>query len=398
MCDVMASVANDPTLPESNRRQFLKVLGAAAAAGGLVASGVGTALASPGGNNGLGRGGKGRTRLVLLGTAGGPSYAQSERFGISTAVVYGDSTYIVDLGLGSLMRFRQSSASGTPGVASMWNGVRGVFFTHMHSDHLTDWPAAWATVNANSIGRPATAPKIEVFGPGNRGVLPRIFPSNRPVPPQAPYNPADPTPGITGMTDYLTKAWANDFNDRFYDGNFAGPASVFHVQDIPAPYTPTPLGLPPAMDPFPVWKDGDVTVTATLVDHHPTAPAFGFRFDTPDGSVTISGDTAVSPNLIKLAQGTDYLVHEVIDPDFVEKLVLTLPPQQQAPLREHLLGAHTTIEQVGAAVAEPAGAKNLVLTHLVPADNPKGRWMEAKKGYSGRLVVGEDLMELRVGG
>ena len=398
MCDVMASVANDPTLPESNRRQFLKVLGAAAAAGGLVASGVGTALASPGGNNGLGRGGKGRTRLVLLGTAGGPSYAQSERFGISTAVVYGDSTYIVDLGLGSLMRFRQSSASGTPGVASMWNGVRGVFFTHMHSDHLTDWPAAWATANANSIGRPVNAPKVEVFGPGNRGVLPRIFPSNRPVPPQAPYNPADPTPGITGMTDYLTKAWANDFNDRFYDGNFAGPAAVFHVQDIHAPYTPTPLGSPPAMDPFLVWKDGDVTVTATLVDHHPTAPAFGFRFDTPDGSVTISGDTAVSPNLIKLAQGTDYLVHEVIDPDFVEKLVLTLPPQQQAPLREHLLGAHTTIEQVGAAVAEPAGAKNLVLTHLVPADNPKGRWMEAKKGYSGRLVVGEDLMELRVGG
>jgi len=394
MCDVISQVAGDPALPESNRRQFLKVLGATAAAGGLVAAGVRPAAAAPGAGNGRG-GRNGRTRLVLLGTGGGPTVLDAERYGISTAVVYGDQVYVVDLGLGSFLRLRQSSASGEQGVASTFNRVRGIFFTHMHSDHLMDWPSAWATGPMNTIGR--TGPKIEVFGPGDRGVLPRL--NLRPGQPEPPvYNPERPAPGITGMTDYLRQAWANDFNDRARDSGFAGPDSLFHVQDIATPWAPDALGTPPLLEtPIQVWEDGDVKVTATLVDHHPTAPAFGFRFDTPDGSVTISGDTTVSQNLINLAQGTDYLVHEVIDPAFVDRLVATLPPAAGAALKAHLLEAHTTIEQVGRDVAEPAGAKNLVLTHLVPGNSPKRTWQQAQRGYSGRLVVGEDLMELRVG-
>jgi ribonuclease BN (tRNA processing enzyme) len=66
-------------------------------------------------------------------------------------------------------------------------------------------------------------------------------------------------------------------------------------------------------------------------------------------------------------------------------------------LGAHLLESHTTIEQVGRDVAQRAGAKNPVLTHLLPGDNPKGRWRAAQRGYSGRLIVGEDLMELGVG-
>ncbi len=58
-------------------------------------------------------------------------------------------------------------------------------------------------------------------------------------------------------------------------------------------------------------------ITATLVDHHPKAPAFAYRFDTPDGSIVVSGDTTVNPNLIDLAHNADYLVHEVIDPGLI---------------------------------------------------------------------------------
>ena len=105
----------------------------------------------------------------------------------------------------------------------------------------------------------------------------------------------------------------------------------------------------------------------------------------------------MSRNLIQLAQGTDYLVHEVIDPAFVDRLVATLPAEIAPAVRQHLIIAHTTIEQVGRDVAEPAGAKNLVLTHLVPGRNPRGVWQQAGRGYSGRLIVGEDLMELEVG-
>ncbi len=110
----------------------------------------------------------------------------------------------------------------------------------------------------------------------------------------------------------------------------------------------------------------------------------------------VSGDTTVTPNLIDLAHGTDYLVHEVIDKRYVDRTVSQLPPEQANALREHLLASHTTIEQVGRDVAEAACARNLVLTHLVPADNEVGRWRLAQKGYSGRLIVGADLMSLAV--
>ena len=87
-----------------------------------------------------------------------------DRSGISTAVVYGDQVYVVDLGLGSFLRLRQSSASGAQGVASTWNNVRGIFFTHMHSDHLMDWPSAWVTGPINTAGR--TGPRSRYSGPG----------------------------------------------------------------------------------------------------------------------------------------------------------------------------------------------------------------------------------------
>ncbi|GAB3347675.1 MBL fold metallo-hydrolase [Modestobacter lapidis] len=396
MCDLVSRVADDPSLPESNRRQFLKVLGATAAAGGMLAAGVGTAQATPGSSGSSGKGRGGRTRLVLLGTGGGPTLIDGNRFGVSTAVAYGDRVYVVDLGLGSFLRLRQSSLAPLDGTASTFNRVRGIFFTHMHSDHLMDWPAVYATGTMNMTGR-AGGP-IEVRGPGRRDTLPRVFPPTRPTPPLV--NPADPTPGIAGMSGYLDQAWAADFNDRARDSNFPGPTSLFNVRDIDLTgvWSVDPEGRPPRLTkPIPVWQDGDVTITATLVDHHPTAPAFGFRFDTPDGSVVISGDTGVSENLIDLAKDADYLVHEVIDPAFVERLVATLPADIAGPVRQHLLEAHTTIEQVGRDVAERAGAKNLVLTHLVPGNSKAATWKKAQRGYSGRLVVGEDLMEFRVG-
>ncbi len=394
MCDVVSRVTNDPSLPEANRRQFLKVL-SAAAAGGVVAAGARPAFAQPRPGPAPDHRRRGRTRLLLLGTAGGPALLDGQHAGISTAVVHRDRVYIVDLGLGSLLRLRQSSVAGEPGANSTLDRVRGIFFTHMHSDHLTDWPALYATGVTNRTNR--SGPKIEVFGPGDRGTLPQVNPPGRPTPELA--NPGSPTPGISAMTGYLKQAFASDLNDRALDSNTPLPESLFHVQDIDLSgrWDIDPAGKPPRLSaPIPVWTDGEVTVTATLVDHHPTAPAFGFRFDTPDGSVTISGDTTVSENLIDLAKGTDYLVHEVIDPKFIDDLVATLPPAIGEALRTHLLESHTTIRQVG-QVAERAGAKNLVLTHLGPASNPVSRWQRAQRGYSGRLIVGKDLMELRVG-
>jgi ribonuclease BN (tRNA processing enzyme) len=150
------------------------------------------------------------------------------------------------------------------------------------------------------------------------------------------------------------------------------------------------------MDPIDVYEDENVQVRAILVPHPPMFPSFAYRFDTADGTIVFSGDTMVSANLVKLAQGADVLVHEVIDRAWAEsRYESPLDPIQQAAVN-HLVGSHTSIEQVG-AVGERAGAGTLVLNHLVPADNPHRRWLEAKDGFSGRFVVGEDLMQIGVG-
>lgn len=91
------------------------------------------------------------------------------------------------------------------------------------------------------------------------------------------------------------------------------------------------------MEPFPVFEDDRVRVTATLVPHGPVYPSLAYRFDTEDGAVTFSGDTAKSANVVRLARGSDILVHEVIDVDFyaqtsgpalVEHMIRRTPPRR----------------------------------------------------------------------
>lgn len=271
-------------------------------------------------------------------------------------------------------------------------------FTHLHSDHIPEWPAVYLTGVTNVSG---AIPEltIQVFGPGDRDVLPRINPANRPVPPVV--NPELPIPGVSSITGYLRQAFGHDLNDRIRDNNMQPLEALFQTRDIDISsyWTVDEAGIPPIRDPgtrIHVWDDGDGKITATLVDHHPTAPAFAYRFDIPDGSIVISGDTAHSRNLIDLAQGADYLVHEVIDEEYVERLVSFLDESVREGVRAHLLESHTTIDQVG-RVAEQAGVKNLVLTHSVPASNPIHRWKAAGRNFLGRTIVGDDLMEFGVG-
>ena len=394
MCDVLGQAM--AAVPPVGRRRVLAALaaGAATAAASTVGAGVAPAAAGPGGRSVTG---PARTRLVLLGTLGGPLYLDPGRAGTCTALVHEDRVYLVDLGMGAYFRLVQHQARG--GQPTALSQVAGIFFTHLHGDHTTDWPAVYATGSVNVAHRTASpasaATPIQVFGPGDRGTLPRVFPPTRAAP--DPVAPQEPTPGIAGMTRHVREAFAQDANDRLRDAGIPDPGGLFRVTeiDLAGVWDVDPLGVPPRLAaPLRVWQDGDVTVTATLVDHRPTAPAFGYRFDTPRGSVVVSGDTTVSQNLVDLARGADYLVHEVIDPDFVDQLTAALPPALAGPVRQHLLTAHTTIEQVGRDVAAPAGVKTLVLSHLLPGTAPASRWLQARHGYAGRVVVGRDLLEL----
>jgi ribonuclease BN (tRNA processing enzyme) len=338
------------------------------------------------------RGERHRTRLVLLGTAGGPVW-YGHREGIASAVVVDGDVYLVDCGEGVGQQYRRAGFAPFEGRQTL-RGLRGIFLTHLHSDHCVDYFNIWLFSWFNGIG--ANPRLVRAFGPGDRGSLPPLFGSEAAPPVQ---NAESPTPGTVEMTRRLVQAFAADINERMRDDRRPALDTRFQAHDIalPATFVAGANADPaPDMDPLEVYEDENVQVRAILVPHPPTFPAFAYRFDTDDGAIVFSGDTTVSPNLVKLARGADVLVHEVIDPVWVEsRYELPLDPMQQAGIN-HLLSSHTSIEQVG-EVAERAGVGTLVLNHFVPADNPHRRWLEARAGFSGRLVVGEDLMEIGIG-
>ncbi len=336
------------------------------------------------------------SRVVLLGTAAGRSWhGGTERAGISTALVVGNNVYLVDCGTGWGRRYLQAGL----GEQLAFHGLErlaAVFLTHLHSDHIIDYPNLLTF--GLSDGLSATSGPVRVFGPGGRGSLPPVaipWPQEPPV-----VNEDNPTPGTVDLTNYLCQAFATDLNDNIRDGGRPDPRSLLDVSDIALPrglVVHPNIDTAPTMNPFAVYEDDRVRVSATLVSHGPVFPSFAFRFDTQEGTVVFSGDTNASDNLVRLADNCDILIHEVIDPAWVYQLFPAPVSDAQHAKVRHLLNAHTPIHHVG-KIADAAGARTLVLSHLAPADNPASRWREAQSGYRGRLVVGADLVEIRIRG
>jgi len=343
------------------------------------------------------------TRLVLLGTAGGPVWwPNSDREGISSALVVGDAVYLVDCGDGVGKRYKQAELgpiNTTSGMTGMEN-LRGIFLTHLHSDHTMDYfnlfLYGWYD-GLTGIKQP-----VQIYGPGQRGQMEPIFhvPGKQQAAPPAIINPDNPTPGTVDMTNYLYQAYALDINDRMRDAHRPDLRNLMQVHDIKIPQIEgfiSPNETPvPKMDPFLVHEDERVRVTATLVNHFPIWPAFAFRFDTDEGSVVFSGDTSPCDNLIKLAQGVDILVHEVIDTSWVDALFPPPIGEREQAFKEHLLSSHTSVDDVG-KVAEAASAKTLVLSHIAPGHAPRKNLMRAQRNFSGQLIIGEDLMQIGIG-
>ncbi len=365
------------------------------------------------------------TRLVLLGTTGGMTWwPGSNRASNSQVLVVGDAMYLVDLGWGSLARLAEGFNFGhfaTVGgqrtqleLSSFMTNIRAVFLTHLHMDHLGDYPT-FLEIGARA-GYAEKQPLI-IIGPGDRGRLEE----NRSgyagsVIQAATCNPplVTPTPGTRMMTDHILQAFAQTFNNCTHDEGYPDIPKIIDVREIGDPKTiPWPKGfvIPdptkpwtsdvtcPAMEPFEIYKDDRLRVTAILVDHYEVYPSFAFRFDTADGSVVISGDTGPDTrgNLQKLARGADVLVHEVIDDFWIKTCYKDVKEGDPAwPLYHHCVTAHTSSADVG-GVAEQCGVKTLVLSHIAPANTPVSRLQLAQKGFSGKLIVGEDLMEIGIG-
>lgn len=301
----------------------------------FLAAAAGVAVSGPGRAESRGA----RTRLILLGTGGGPR-PRKESSGSAQVIVAGGAAYVIDCGDGVA---RQLAFAGVP-----LPSLRHIFVTHHHSDHNADYGnLIWLAWTAGLKTR------VDAWGP----------------------------PPLEEMTRLFFAMNAYDITTRIADEGRPPLVPLVHAHEVSAG------GL--------VMQDENVKVTAALVRHPPVVPALGYRFDAADRSIVISGDTAPSDELMTLARGADVLVHEALHPAGVERLLARVP---NAPhLKRHLVSHHTSAEDAG-RIAQAAGVKTLVLSHLVPPDDPgitDQMWIDqARRHFHGPVIVGKDLLEL----
>ena len=281
----------------------------------------------------------GRTRLILLGTAGGPR-PRKNRSGSAQAIVSGGKIYVVDCGYGVA---HQMVLAGLP-----LKQLRHVFITHHHSDHDIELGPLLQLAWLSGLTTP-----VDCWGPPSMGAM---------------------------IADYA-RYEAYDIQIRQSDEERPPFVPLMRSHDLDGSAH--------------VVAEPGMRVTAAKVIHPPVDLALAYRFDAPDRSIVISGDTRPSQGLIDLARGADVLVHEAMMPDRIQQLVGSMP--NGAALARSVLSHHSSAEQAG-EVAAAAGVKMLVLSHLVPAEDPDvpdREWLAAaSRHFSGPIVVGRDLMEI----
>jgi ribonuclease BN (tRNA processing enzyme) len=273
------------------------------------------------------------TRVVVLGT--GTPVPDPERSGPAVAVVVNGRAYLVDCGPGVVRRAH---------AAFEQNGIKAldvptlniVFITHLHSDHTLGYPdlifSPWV------IGRTEA---LQAYGPH----------------------------GLKNMTDHIERAWAEDVRIR-REGLEQANATGYKVNVH-------------EIKPGVVYRDENVTVTAFLVKHGIWREAYGYKFETKDRKIVISGDTAPTDEVVRACNGCDVLLHEVYN---------AKGEQLHTPhWGEYFRTFHTTPAEL-ADVARRAHPKLLVVYHQVLLSLPEEDLaQQLKHEYSGEWVMAKDL-------
>jgi ribonuclease Z len=281
-----------------------------------------------------------RTQVVMLGTGNPP--IDPDRSGPATAVVVGDTAYLVDFGAGVVRRAK--SAAVDKGIAALDPvKLRVAFVTHLHSDHTVGY--ADLILTPWVVGRKTP---LEVHGPA----------------------------GIKAMTEHVLAAYQADFETRMKD-------HALYARAIPEARAVNAHEVQPGV----VYKDANVTVTAFATKH--TMTSFGYRFDAPDRSIVISGDTNPTQATIDACRGCDVLIHEVLTEEWLSR---------RPDFKAYASQFHTTTTQL-IELATKAKPKLLVLYHaslsLRPAIDTErstpAKLLDEMAAYGGRVVVARDL-------
>lgn len=273
-----------------------------------------------------------RVRIVLLG-AGTPN-ATPDRMGPATAVVVGDTPYLIDAGPGVV---RRAAAAAEKGVKALRvSNLRHLFVTHLHSDHTLGYPDL-------------------IFTPW---VLERAAPLRA-------YGP----PGLRAMTGHLLAAYREDIDVRLSGLEPANRTGYkVEVRDV---------------RPGVVFEEAGVKVEAFAVPHGSWRHAYGYRFTTPEGVIVVSGDTGPFDGMADIARGADVLVHEAYATEGWKK--------REPEWQRYHAAFHTPGRKVG-EIAERAGVAAVVLTHQLTWSATAEQLVdEVKSAFAGRVIYGNDL-------
>ena len=281
------------------------------------------------------------TKLVLLGTGAGPQPGRTRHM-TSHVMLSNGAAYVLDCGLGVTNQFART---GIP-----FGKLRSIFVTHHHPDHNIEYGPLLVLGWVQGL-----PPDLRTFGP----------------------------PPLKQMTEDFLRAyrttidfWAEDFKMK--------PLAAVDVSEVSA------AGV--------VMQDDNVRVSSIMVEHPPVKPALGYRFDFKDRSIAFSGDTAPLEAVAEMAKGADILVHEAMYvpavENFIRAQIAAGRPVKLEDFMAHMKADHTPVEDVG-RIAQEAGVKTLVLSHLTPAIDSitDDTWRApAAKYFKGEIIVGRDLL------
>lgn len=290
--------------------------------------------------------------VVFLGT--GSPLPSPDRCGAGQVVVHGGTHILVDCGWGAARRLLPAGV--------MPSAIDTAVFTHMHTDHITDFGdflfLRW-TAGAKT--------PLRIFGPD----------------------------GTRDMVDGFLLALSRDIGFRLaHHGDKLHPDGIkCEVVEVPATASPEAV----------VTVDG-VRIESFEVNHFPVVPAFGYRFIAGGRTAVLSGDTTFCESLLAASQGADMLVCEAMNVPLLEERIRALRSigrEVQASLFEDIPSYHIPTPEV-AQLARDAGVGALVLSHIIPPIGNGTAEVEAfvrgmNEIYGGAITVARDTERIPVG-